>query len=205
MADDDRETLAGQRNKSSVVDNISCCFNGAGPRHHRRATVDESSFSCAWFKPKSGDLPEAKGRPSAGRRGFFSSRAARHRRHSSADFSYDPLSYALNFDDDNTGSSPSDSDWPAVSFSARLPLSPPGTPPLGFSSHRPPPSPRPSELRRGFEALSVGVKEMRSVGEHKTVRNNKNNNNGNNGNKSDKEVESPMGVSPNKEILVELC
>ncbi|GER51725.1 NHL domain-containing protein [Striga asiatica] len=204
MADDDRETLAGQRKKSSVVGNISCCFNGAGPRHRRRATVDESSFSCAWFKPKSGDLPEAKGRPSGGGgRRFFSSR---HRRHSSADFSYDPLSYALNFDDDNMGSSPSDSDWPAVSFSARLPLSPPGTPPPGFSSHRPPPSPRPSELRRGFEALSVGVKEMRSVGEQRTVRNNNNSSNNNsNGSKSDKEVASPMEVSPNKEILVELC
>lgn len=44
----------------------------------------------------------------------------RHRRHSS-DFSYDPLSYALNFEDEVVESEES----PVRSFASRLPTSPP--------------------------------------------------------------------------------
>ncbi|KAK6162044.1 hypothetical protein DH2020_001885 [Rehmannia glutinosa] len=94
---------------------------------------------------------------------------ARHRRHASADFSYDPLSYALNFDDD---ASSSYDEFHAMNFSARLPLSPPTRTRFDHQLPRMPPITRSppqdaygtdsaaagnDELRRGFEALSVSM------------------------------------------------
>ncbi|KAJ1382377.1 hypothetical protein SESBI_44293 [Sesbania bispinosa] len=52
----------------------------------------------------------------------ISSRIGRHRRRYSADFHYDALSYALNFEDDASDERPVDD---LRSFSARLPASPP--------------------------------------------------------------------------------
>lgn len=48
----------------------------------------------------------------------------RQRHHVSADFSYDPLSYAMNFEDDETSLDDYE-EFPARNFAARLPLSPP--------------------------------------------------------------------------------
>ncbi|KAL3650672.1 hypothetical protein CASFOL_007075 [Castilleja foliolosa] len=161
-----------RRKKSSVVGNITSCFNGAiHTQHRRRASLDGSEpFSSsspvsashhrkpttpsAWFKSKTNDLPEIKGRC----RNFIS-RMGRHRRHSSADFSYDPLSYSLNFDD----VSPSSSDTAMMDFNARLPVTPPRRTPFQDQHHLPR-SKNSGEaggnddLRRGFEALSVTIK-----------------------------------------------
>ncbi|OIT38606.1 hypothetical protein A4A49_00936 [Nicotiana attenuata] len=52
-------------------------------------------------------------------------RFGRHRRHSSADFSYDQLSYAKNFEDSNETSFDDTEDFPPRNFTARLPSSPP--------------------------------------------------------------------------------
>ncbi|GFP94160.1 hypothetical protein PHJA_001560500 [Phtheirospermum japonicum] len=148
MEEEQKINRSLRRKKSSVVGNITCCFNGAThTQHRRRASLDGSHrklTTSAWFKSKTNDLPEIKGRC----RNFIS-RMGRHRRHSSADFSYDPLSYSLNFDDD----APSSSDDAMMNFNARLPVTPPRT---GSGAGN-------DDLRRGFEALSVTMKERRNT------------------------------------------
>lgn len=64
------------------------------------------------------ELPEVKGKS----RNLMSRMGGRHARRHSGDFSYDPLSYALNFD--------TSSDTHFDDFTARLPVSPPRRPSL---------------------------------------------------------------------------
>ncbi|KAL9176487.1 hypothetical protein ABFS82_01G001000 [Erythranthe guttata] len=135
----DMSNLRVRRKKSGV--GITCCFSGTTVKHLRRASFDAPSplrSPSAWFKSKASDLPEIKGKC----RNFIS-RMGRHRRHSSAEFSYDPLSYALNFDDDQL--SPHDDYGTTTNFTARLPVSPPRR--EGKLGNE--------DLRRGFEALSI--------------------------------------------------
>ncbi|KAI3467981.1 hypothetical protein Pfo_024644 [Paulownia fortunei] len=200
-------SLRTRRKKSSV--GISCCFSGT-------TSTDTN------------DLPEIKGKC----RNFIS-RMARHRRHSSAEFSYDPLSYALNFDDDAPSSS--DEFRPIKYFPARLPVSPPRrktktTTSFDHPLPRTPLSRSPpaayytasreaagnDDLRRGFEALSVSMKRssvnLEPPGEVKVA--------GQRRNKTELtspraaevrrsleagEVTSPTGISSNRGILVQLC
>ncbi|XP_054806230.1 uncharacterized protein LOC129310105 [Prosopis cineraria] len=95
-----------------------CCFHHHD--HHHRHTVKPKlvrSSSLQHRPSRSYDLPHLKEKCSN-----FISRIGRHRRRHSADFQYDALSYALNFEDDAM-----DEDRPAGdfrNFSARLPLSP---------------------------------------------------------------------------------
>jgi hypothetical protein len=110
-----------QKLKSSL-----CCFL-KNPHHHhpdvespssepRARLVRSSSF---WAKS-----PELKDKC----RNFISRIGAarnHHGRRHSADFKYDALSYALNFDDDD-GDRRS-VELPSMSFSARLPASPPSS------------------------------------------------------------------------------
>lgn len=124
-------SLRARRKKSSV--SLGCCFN----RHHRAESLDASSSSSsvppspgssrrispsAWIRSKTNDLPDVKIK---GRYRGLMSCMRRHRRHSSADFTYDPLSYSLNFEDDDHDSSDVTREFPMRSFAARLPLSPP--------------------------------------------------------------------------------
>lgn len=108
--EDERDiaSLKHTRKKSSL--SLSGCFNrrrGFGSFDCSASTPSPSS----WFRSKGQDTsPEIKPR----------SRMGRHRRHSS-DFSYDPLSYALNFEDEVVESEES----PVRSFASRLPTSPP--------------------------------------------------------------------------------
>ncbi|KAL3497315.1 hypothetical protein ACH5RR_040047 [Cinchona calisaya] len=129
---EERETssLRARRKKSSV--SLSCCFNG----HRRADSFDVVSSSCvspspkmspsAWMRSKTNyELPDIKIK---GRYKNLMSRMGRHRRHSSADFSYDPLSYSLNFEDgDHHHHDTYDAaeEFPVRSFAARLPSSPP--------------------------------------------------------------------------------
>ncbi|KAL0394306.1 UNVERIFIED_CONTAM: hypothetical protein Slati_4396800 [Sesamum latifolium] len=121
-------SLRARRKKSSVP-TIACCFSST-PHHRRRSSFD-ATFSSSnsiphpsprispstWIKSMTTDSDIIKGRC----RNFIS-RMTRHRRHSSADFSYDPLSYSLNFHDD----APSSHDeFRAMNFASRLPTSPP--------------------------------------------------------------------------------
>ncbi|KAK4265306.1 hypothetical protein QN277_026374 [Acacia crassicarpa] len=103
--------------KSSLC--FLCCFHHHqhDGDHHRKPKLVRSS-SLQHRPSHSFDLPHLKEKCSN-----FISRIGRHRRRHSADFQYDSLSYALNFEDDAM-----DEDRPAGdfrNFSARLPLSPP--------------------------------------------------------------------------------
>ncbi|XP_073007661.1 uncharacterized protein [Typha latifolia] len=70
----------------------------------------------AWLRCKPHDLPELRCRSSK-------SGGRHHRRRHSSEFGYDPLSYALNFDEGD-GAAPAE-DLRHRSFSSRLPASPP--------------------------------------------------------------------------------
>ncbi|KAH0670718.1 hypothetical protein KY290_026115 [Solanum tuberosum] len=115
---DDTSCLRTRRKTSS---SLSCCFINS---HRRSDLLIESSpspsrFSSCWFRNKikhDHNSPEIRGKCKS-----FIHRMGRPRRHVSADFSYDPLSYAMNFDDDDEPYE----EFPARNFAARLPLSPP--------------------------------------------------------------------------------
>ncbi|MCD7471442.1 hypothetical protein HAX54_011890 [Datura stramonium] len=115
----DTSSLRTRRKTSS---SLSCCFNS-----HRRSDLFESSpsptgFSSCWFRNKTTPhhtLPEIRGKCKS-----FIHRMGRQRRHVSADFSYDPLSYAMNFEDNETSFDDYE-EFPARNFAERLPLSPP--------------------------------------------------------------------------------
>lgn len=104
--------------KSSM--SLTSCFNGS--QHRRGFSLDASSSSSSmpsprrlssiWICSKPNDHMDIKGKCKR-----------RHRRHASADFSYDPLSYALNFDDSNQVVN-GDEELPIRNFSAKLPASP---------------------------------------------------------------------------------
>lgn len=97
------------------------------------------------------------------------SRMGRHRRHSSAEFSYDPLSYALNFEDNDHDSSEAE-EFPMRSFASRLPASPPpagGRMAMPHQHHELPTTSRRAaavaEVRRSLELpTSRKVEELRS-------------------------------------------
>ncbi|TMW84477.1 hypothetical protein EJD97_025117 [Solanum chilense] len=110
------------RTRRKTSSSLSCCFMNSP----RRSDLFDSSpsptrFSSSWFRNKikhdhNSNSPEIRGKCKS-----FIHRMGRHRRHVSADFSYDPLSYAMNFDDDDDD----DEEFPERNFAARLPLSPP--------------------------------------------------------------------------------
>ncbi|WOK99966.1 hypothetical protein Cni_G08678 [Canna indica] len=102
-----------------------CCFGGAAPggddKDERPASLVRSS--AAWIRQKALELPEIGSRC---RNLAARIRRHRHARRASVEFVYDPLSYALNFDegleDDAVGDG---DDFRYRSFSSRLPASPP--------------------------------------------------------------------------------
>lgn len=114
--EDDRE-FSSLKHKIKSTICFSCCFS-------RREVLVSSPkqrlfrSSSAWQKSSTRDLPDIKEKC----RNLIS-RIGRHRKNNSADFRYDPLSYALNFDEgfDDAG----DVEFPLRNFSARLPASPP--------------------------------------------------------------------------------
>ncbi|GFZ08326.1 hypothetical protein Acr_20g0001340 [Actinidia rufa] len=127
--EDERETayLRQQRRKKM---SLSCCFHSRNLDTYADVSAASSPSvgklspivsPSSWFQSKGGDFPETKGK--CRRSNFISKIGGRHaRRHHSADFSYDPLSYALNFDEGGQGAS---ENVHIEKFSARLPVSPP--------------------------------------------------------------------------------
>ncbi|KAL2318047.1 hypothetical protein Fmac_031923 [Flemingia macrophylla] len=140
-----RQQSLREKLKSSM-----CCFTGqqeglekgGGEGVYRKfrmpispATPSSSSSSSSsasastWFKLRSASTATAaervRGRSLKSRMGR---KFLQHRQSQSADFSYDPSSYALNFENE----SPQENDSPFRSFSSRLPPSPP---PIHYSDH----------------------------------------------------------------------
>ncbi|PSS08165.1 Interleukin-2 receptor subunit beta like [Actinidia chinensis var. chinensis] len=129
--EDEQSISPSFKNKLKQTLCLSCCF-----RNSRRETLGSSSSSSTtstssddrptlvrapsmWLKSRVHELPEIgdKCRHLINRIGRHHHH---HRRHSSsADFRYDPLSYALNFDDSHVDEAP------LQNFSARVPASPP--------------------------------------------------------------------------------
>lgn len=110
--------------RSSIC--FSCCFRSSAAGDdldgdHPPSLIRSSSV---WIRSKAHEFPEIKDKC----RTLISRMGGRHRRGHSADFRYDPLSYARNFDDGNGD------DLDLVdeqhlgyrNFSRRLPASPPG-------------------------------------------------------------------------------
>ncbi|KAJ0989524.1 hypothetical protein J5N97_007880 [Dioscorea zingiberensis] len=98
---------------------FSCCFRGDPDDAPAAASLLRSSS--AWVRSKA---PEV-----ADRCRSLASRMGKQRRHS-VDFRYDPLDYALNFDDGPEAREGGDHAGDAFkyrSFSSRLPASPPVT------------------------------------------------------------------------------
>ena len=122
--EDEQSISPSFKNKLKQTLCLSCCFHNS-----RRETLGSSSSSSddrptlvrapsVWLKSRVHELPEIgdKCRHLFHRIG----RHHHHRRHSSSsDFRYDPLSYALNFDDSHLDEAP------LRNFSARVPATPP--------------------------------------------------------------------------------
>ncbi|KAI8018847.1 hypothetical protein LOK49_LG04G03012 [Camellia lanceoleosa] len=96
---------------------LSCCY-----RNNRRESLCSEDrprllrASSTWFRSRAHELPEIKDKC----RLLISRIGRNHRRHhSSGEFNYDPLSYALNFDDAHLDEAP------LRNFSSRFPASPP--------------------------------------------------------------------------------
>ncbi|KAL0311732.1 UNVERIFIED_CONTAM: hypothetical protein Sradi_5572500 [Sesamum radiatum] len=126
----------------------------------------------------------------------FISRMTRHRRHSSADFSYDPLSYSLNFHDD----APSSHDeFRAMNFASRLPASPPTSrripKTIALFDHNLPTSPTPIPIPTP-SASHPTAKQTTNNTELSSPRRSL---------EADQEPMSPVGMSSNRNILVQLC
>ncbi|XP_015081656.1 uncharacterized protein LOC107025379 [Solanum pennellii] len=113
-----------QKLKNSLC--FSCCFTHRNtttklhaldyhPPPSRQPSSSDENPSLIWIKPDIKDKCRTIFN-------FISNgNGNRHKRHSSAEFRYDPLSYSLNFEDDA----------PLTNFSSRLPPSPsPPQPPV---------------------------------------------------------------------------
>lgn len=131
--------------KSTIC--FSCCFRGSDVdplAHQTPATAPGSSASASmirasstWIRSRASELPERCGAIVSrfGKNAHQQHQQQRRRHHhGSADFRYDPLSYALNFDDgpdfdeEADGEPASPSQYRYRSFSSRLPQSPPMPP-----------------------------------------------------------------------------
>ncbi|KAJ7966228.1 Interleukin-2 receptor subunit beta like [Quillaja saponaria] len=111
------------------------CFTGTSIVHsnHEQLQTEDSRFKpqtprtpkspYSWLKKSvTNDEPELRGRTRAG----MYRKSRRHRISQSADFSYDPSSYALNFEDDTSLFNVDD--FPLRNFSSRLTGSSPPSP-----------------------------------------------------------------------------
>lgn len=113
------------RIKSSVCGGFSC-FGADEDSYQHALNIREKQQHAAmrfspraWLKSTAQDLPEIRDLC----RGFIARMGkCRKNGHGLADLGYDPMSYALNFEDDR--SREDDEDFPFRSFSSRLPASP---------------------------------------------------------------------------------
>lgn len=161
-------SLRSRRKKSSV--GIICCFTGGTTQHHRRASFDAASYSAS---RSPGCFKSEKCRS-------FISRIGRHRRHASAEFTYDPLSYSLNFNHDDVDD---DDSHAMTSFSARFSaMSSPRRTPHALDHHSP--------TYASPDRWKVEPRIRNKSGLSSTT---------------GEEPAPAVGISSNREILVQLC
>ncbi|CAI9100950.1 OLC1v1038141C2 [Oldenlandia corymbosa var. corymbosa] len=134
--DDDNAPPSPPSLKSKIKNSLcfSCCFRRRHHSDHRQVPCSPSDEkpNLIWVKTNAPhDLKdEIKDKCLAilgriGNNGSGGGGGGRHKRHSSTEFRYDPLSYALNFED---GFDYDDDEYPLRNFSARLPPPPSSLP-----------------------------------------------------------------------------
>ncbi|XP_030477408.1 uncharacterized protein LOC115694419 [Syzygium oleosum] len=104
------------------------CFHDAA--YHEAASLDcddsnhrkAARLPCSWLRSTAQELPLPEIRYKCRRIIMRIGRCRRQGHVAASEFGYDPMSYALNFEDDR--SRDSDEELPARNFSARLPVSP---------------------------------------------------------------------------------
>ncbi|XP_060211005.1 uncharacterized protein LOC132638030 [Lycium barbarum] len=110
-----------QKLKNSLC--FSCCFPHRRPPPPQPSSSDENP-GLIWFNPEEpSNLPNLKDKVLTA----LSFVGNRHKRHSSTEFRYDPLSYSLNFEDGFSNNN-DEEEAPLRNFSSRLPPSPPVKP-----------------------------------------------------------------------------
>ncbi|CAA2952901.1 Hypothetical predicted protein [Olea europaea subsp. europaea] len=123
--DDDTVYSPSLKNKLKQSLCFSCCFGRRRGHHHPLNSLPPSSFvsddkpKVIWIEPKGQPdlfLSDVKMKC----RTMLGFSGTKHKRYSSAEFRYDPLSYALNFED----GCDDDDEVPLRNFTARLPASP---------------------------------------------------------------------------------
>lgn len=121
IMEDEQETsnLHARRKSRSHIGKLSCCFH---PDHRRAGSLFD--FSSTSAPTTTAPSPNGKSPSPRTRSKPFRSRTGKHRRYS-ADFSYDPHSYSLNFEDNGLNELPSEPEDPTRNFSSRLRASPP--------------------------------------------------------------------------------
>ncbi|KAL2458007.1 hypothetical protein Adt_46117 [Abeliophyllum distichum] len=130
--DDDTVYSPSLKNKLKQSLCFSCCFRRC--RHHSHhhplnslpppCFVSDDKPTVIWIKtkvPHDQTLSDIKVKC----RNMLGFSGTKHKRYSSAEFRYDPLSYALNFED---GCDDDGNEVPLRNFTARLPASPPVKP-----------------------------------------------------------------------------
>lgn len=150
--------LHARRKSRSHIGRLSCCFH---PDHRRAGSLFDFSSTATATAPS----PNRKSPSSWIRSKHFRPRMGKHRRYSSADFSYDPLSYALNFEDNSFNEYPSEpEDTTCRNFSSRLRASPPPTPRATGDTSEPDPlhsSSRVAAIAEVVKNLELSATEMR--------------------------------------------
>ncbi|XP_030467284.1 uncharacterized protein LOC115686203 [Syzygium oleosum] len=110
---------------------LFCCFHGGhATAYHEAATSDcgdghrrkAARLPCSWLRSTAEELPLPEIRHKCRSLIAQIGRCRRQGHVAASEFGYDPMSYALNFEDDR--SRESDEEFPARNFSARLPVSP---------------------------------------------------------------------------------
>ena len=92
-----------QPSSSPKIKTSLCCFNSSVHDHQPLKSEDKPrspKSPYTWLKSTANELPEIRYRCKNLISRIGRSRKNHHLRWHSADFSYDPLSYALNFEDD---------------------------------------------------------------------------------------------------------
>ncbi|PKA48774.1 hypothetical protein AXF42_Ash018716 [Apostasia shenzhenica] len=109
------------RQKVRSMNCFSCCFRGAdGGKDPPAVEPSLIRSSSMWIQAKAGEIPEIKERFNG-----LIARIGKASRRQNGDFRYDPLSYALNFDEGGEDETEVGEEFQYRNFSSRLPPSPP--------------------------------------------------------------------------------